>query len=254
LVQETDVQGENCMSADVFTDIMLKGSHEELIRILRVIKDFKDDKTKKARLHSIYIVDGAENINLNNISQQELRQYITHEGNGIEIKADGPYGVYKNLLDVGLFQTMAEAANRAYFKGESLFSRDDEEEQLRAEFIEGKLYIENFCIDVDVATEWNKKKLTKRWFGKLFGYKDDAICDRLYEAFLYCVFYELNHYSDFIDYCEEYGIYYEIEEDRFEAVIKELEQFNLCNLSNFGNIDDYATKVLVYDPIRKKYL
>ena len=111
------------MSADINTEITLKGTSEELAAFLKTIRAFSytgsdsedAEEEKCAYLEWVIIHVGEDSRELDDLSINDLKELIG--GGELSITAEGPYGKFGELSEVGLFEALAEAAPTAWFSG-----------------------------------------------------------------------------------------------------------------------------------------
>ena len=94
------------MSACIDTNITMKGSLEELLDMIKVLEDSK--YLSGHMIKKKYIKD---------ISEEELKKLIEDSNNEITIDMMGPYGIFEELSNTKVFETLADVSPNAYFMG-----------------------------------------------------------------------------------------------------------------------------------------
>ena len=94
------------MSACIDTNITMKGSLEELLDMIKVLEDSK--YLSGHMIKKKYIKD---------ISEEELKKLIEDSNNEITIYMMGPYGIFEELSNTKVFETLADVSPNAYFTG-----------------------------------------------------------------------------------------------------------------------------------------
>ena len=113
------------MSADLNTCISMQGTAEELLSMLHVLRVFETDNVAQYFCHHdcSYIEDvtistsGGKCINLKDSADEELASFVSGRKKKLQIQADGPWGIFYELGDVGLFEALADSAPTARFIG-----------------------------------------------------------------------------------------------------------------------------------------
>ena len=111
------------MSADLNTEINMKGTEEELFSLVKVIQSFENEKYERYNtkhdcgyLEFCRIIEGEADFSkilsngksLKELSDEEIHSLISDANGEISITAGGPYGVFSELAEVGLFEEMAQ--------------------------------------------------------------------------------------------------------------------------------------------------
>lgn len=114
------------MSADIKTAIVINGSPEELEAMLKALSFFETEmyeqykkKQRCAYIDKVRIWGSERKVYLNDLSDEKIRALVSKSENSLIIEAEGPYGYYSMLEEVGLFEYLAEAAPTAGFSGSS---------------------------------------------------------------------------------------------------------------------------------------
>lgn len=172
------------------------------------------------------------------------------------IEIGGPYGVFDDLSNVGLFEAMAEAAPNASFEGWSYGFMTGAEISLKANLSQEILYIENFnrpdeyCPDyVDTMVE----KISYSAFCEIAKINDDEFDEYNYYDFFCkiegCDLRKMK-FDKFMSYCESS----KLEEDDYPKFIKKMLGLGYMNKDqfdkHFDNSDEFIEKY-TYNPIKK---
>ena len=261
------------MSADLNTEITMKGTEEELFSLVKVIQSFENEKYEQYNtkhdcgyIEFCRIIEGEADFSktqsngksLEELSDEDIHSLISKANGEIRILASGPYGVFFNISEVELFQEMACAAPTAYFNGFSSGFVTGADVSLTGELKEGILYLSEYNMPDDAIPEIYadeiKKVLPRSEFCSLFKVNEDEFDDECYRDFImdtsYEGFPELD-YEVFLDYCDAS----EIDEEEYEKAIEILRSKKIIEMDDFrDNIDinEYSEHG-TYDPIKKKY-
>jgi hypothetical protein len=117
------------MAADFFINIEMRGSNDEVLEMLKVLRRYETEKHEQyVNSHDCEYIEGvriggarddsdSSGYDLEEMSDDELIEFI--EENGCEIYADasGPWGRFSFLDEIGLFIDMADTAPNAEFEG-----------------------------------------------------------------------------------------------------------------------------------------
>lgn len=102
------------MYAEFNTEITVRGASDELAALAEVLWE---SKNQPAGITLRKIKTNGENHDLFLASKEGFLSIISPAKSGFEIEADGPYGRFAFLDEVGLFKDLADAAPNAYFDG-----------------------------------------------------------------------------------------------------------------------------------------
>ena len=261
------------MSADLNTEITMKGTEEELFSLVKVIQSFENEKYERYKtkhdcgcLVFCMIIEGEADFSkilsngksLKELSDEEIQSLISNANGEISIKAGGPYGVFSELFEVGVFEELACAAPSAYFKGISSGFVTGADVSLTGELKEGILYLAEYNMPDEAIPELYADEIEKVLphpdFCSLFKVDEDEFDDECYRDFIkdtsYEGFPELD-YEVFLDYCESS----EIDEEEYEKAIEILRSKKIIEMEDFVDnldTDDYSEHG-TYDPVKKEY-
>ena len=114
-------------AADFNTGMTLRGTREELLAMLKVLKSYateKHDQYVKERncayLMSVFLArhqSAGLGQRIDMMTDEDMLDLIDECKNVIEVDASGPYGIFGFLSEVRLFLDLAEAAPHATFEG-----------------------------------------------------------------------------------------------------------------------------------------
>ena len=114
-------------AADFNTGVTLRGTREELLAMLKVLKSYATEKHEQyakerncAYLNSVYLAryqSAGLGQRINDMTDEDMLNLIDTCKNVIDVDASGPYGRFGFLSEVDLFREMAEAAPTASFEG-----------------------------------------------------------------------------------------------------------------------------------------
>lgn len=141
------------MSANIYTFITLKGNADELFSLLKALQTFESETQKEYRqnsdcgyIESAEIKIGSKRMQLEMLSDDQLRSLVSGKKKEITVNAEGPYGVFSELGGVGLFEALAKAVPTAYFKGCSSGFMTGAEVSLDGELKDGLLSLSSFYL------------------------------------------------------------------------------------------------------------
>ena len=255
------------MSADLNTEIKITGNSEELYSLIEVIRSFETEKVEQYRANHdcAYLemvrlsADGIEAY-LREFSEKELRSYITNANGEIRIVAGGPYGVFAQLGEVGLFEEMASTSPTAYFKGNMFGFVTGADVTLEGELIDGMLHLTEYYMPNEEMSELYieaiEKIMSRVNFCSIFkvdedDFDDDCYYDFISEAIGFDGFPDMD-YETFLNYCDAS----EIDKDEYETAIEKVRHLGLFDEESFEEEFDTAeySTYTTYDPISKKYV
>ncbi len=251
------------MTAYYETEIILSGTPEEVLEMIKILNDYLILPNK----HDAYFNDVKINGASLKIDEMSLDKVQSLLASGLEIKADGPYGKFWRIGEINVFRDMAIVAPNAHFTGSISGGDSYSESGLKCELSNGLLTIDEFHLDNeeqdDAWTDDFLNKLPFEEFIKLFRIEGDFDEDS-YRDFI-------NEFScDITDETIEYDFetFTSTLEDCFDSTttITESEYNELMNrlvtekgiksLHKFieedynGGEDEHS----VYDPVKKEYL
>lgn len=258
------------MSADFNTEITIKATKEDLIKLIKGLYDFKKHSKKVNKNNYAYlewIVVKCKNLSLYVGKDSTIKKFVTDCGEEINISASGPYGYFYELSEVKLFEYLAEIAPRAYFKGSINGFSGTADQNLQAELKDSRLYIEKSYLDQGDIEEdgahaqyvrFIKKELPYSKFCKLFKIDKEEFDEDEYNEVIYDMLlaYDSLHELDYETFTE-YDLS-DIEEDEFCVAMDKISNLKLLSFDEFmseGYFDEYCgTATIIYDPIKKEYL
>jgi hypothetical protein len=248
------------MSADISTDITIKGTHEDLLNVLNVIAEYTNDRKRRATLENFTIHNNTQKMFFSPCDKfEKITQFIGNTDE-ITVEAEGPYGNFGRLVGIGLFQSMAEASPDAYFSGEMRLEQNEVEETFTAELSKGKLSMSDYYIDDIVCCEWNKTQLPLPLACKLFKIDEGSMDDQKYWSLINSLFYGsdfggFDDFESFIDFCDENEIKTNLTEEEYFDTSISLRNLNLAKYMYYVDVDDgFCTNCSIYNPIDKKYI
>lgn len=253
------------MSADLNTCISMQGTAEELLSMLRVLRVFEtDNAVRYSDQHDCAYIDmvtisgasGRKDTNLEDVPDEELSALVSGAKKGLQIWASGPWGIFYELGDVGLFEALAHSAPTARFSGSINGFVTGARVSLRADFRDGKLYLSEFTMPYEVLpqlyTEDVEKRLPLAKFCRIFKIDRDEFDSDDYEALIDEEgFPDDIDFDTFTDLCE----CSEIDEEQYDAAIEKVVALGIIDYDTFcDSIDEdrYSVK-RVYDPVTKIY-
>ena len=141
------------MSADFNTSITVAGTAEEIVAILKVIKEYEEEKPKQyqeehncgyieyVRINKKMEFFGAGEKHLKNMSEEEIAAYIAALKGVLYVEAAGPYGAFGWLEEVDLFKDMADIAPTASFSGWMSGFDTGSDQTVKSELKDGLLHL-----------------------------------------------------------------------------------------------------------------
>ena len=258
------------MAADFNTEILMKGTKEELLAMAMVLKKYATEMHEQyikehncAYLESVYI-NGRNSVS--EITDDQLNEIIENSNGTINVEAMGPYGVFGLLEDVRLFADMAEASPNAYFEGLMSGFNPGGDQAQKGVLQNKKLHVytkypdDDFCDEGDDEEAYEeyikaiKKLLPYSKFVKLFKIDKDEFEKEEYEDFIYDQMIENEFpeidYEDFLD--AVYGCS-KIDEDSFYDITEELSESGVVCYEDFEADGDEWDEEDIYDPITKEW-
>lgn len=110
------------MSAELNTELKIQGTDEELLSMIKVLQSFATDNFKQyknnydcAYLDNVTMDTDDDIIFLEDATDEAVKKIISESDNELDLEISGPYGIFEDLDEVGLFEKLADAAPNAYF-------------------------------------------------------------------------------------------------------------------------------------------
>lgn len=229
------------MAADINTNIKLKGTKEEIMNIIKVIKDNK--------YLSGHTINGKY---IDNMLDNEIEGLIEKNNNEISIEADGPYGNYVTLPDTKIFESIADTSPNASFTGISKGFQGSSDVELTAELKDKKLHlIYTHTTDeygYNEYLDYVNELLPIEEFCELFKIDEEDLDEEDYEDFF------TSEYPDIINLkrFKEYFSYSNINESEFEEAQNKYEKLKIYDFNAFEQIKaEESAKEWIYNPIDK---
>lgn len=229
------------MSACIDTNITMKGSLEELLDMIKVLEDSK--YLSGHMIKKKYIKD---------ISEEELKKLIEDSNNEITIDMMGPYGIFEELSNTKVFETLADVSPNAYFMGTMEGFTGSSNVSLTGKLENKKLYLSysdtSSVGGYESYMKYLNKVFPKKKFCKLFKIDLDDLDEEDYEDFFTCEYLNMIDIDSFMDYFS----YSEIDEDEFIEAQKKFEKLNIYDYYSFETISAEENAIdWVYDPVNK---
>ena len=229
------------MSACIDTNITMKGSLEELLDMIKVLEDSK--YLSGHMIKKKYIKD---------ISEEELKKLIEDSNNEITIDMMGPYGIFEELSNTKVFETLADVSPNAYFMGTMEGFMGSSNVSLTGKLENKKLYLSysdtSSVGGYESYMKYLDKVFPKKKFCKLFKIDLDDLDEEDYEDFFTCEYLNMIDIDSFMDYFS----YSEIDEDEFIEAQKKFEKLNIYDYYSFETISAEENAIdWVYDPVNK---
>ena len=229
------------MSACIDTNITMKGSLEELLDMIKVLEDSK--YLSGHMIKKKYIKD---------ISEEELKKLIEDSNNEITIDMMGPYGIFEELSNTKVFETLADVSPNAYFMGTMEGFTGSSNVSLTGKLENKKLYLSysdtSSVGGYESYMKYLDKVFPKKKFCKLFKINLDDLDEEDYEDFFTCEYLNMIDIDSFMDYFS----YSEIDEDEFIEAQKKFEKLNIYDYYSFETISAEENAIdWVYDPVNK---
>ena len=141
------------MSADFNTFIHLKGTKEELCKMLQVVKTFEVNNYKQyVEKHDFAYIDSVQiaknkkffftdkSKRLSDLDNVELEEFLNTGKKEVFVSASGPWGIFGFLDEISLFDEIAEAAPNASFDANITGWNSGGDQDAEFELINGLLY------------------------------------------------------------------------------------------------------------------
>ena len=217
--EQTKRGGKNNMSASLTTIVTLRGTKEELIAMIRAIRDFADSSKKQYQesRNCGYIEPPFPN--MTDAAIEKLVGRLKE----ITLEMDGPYGAFEEPYQVPIFERIADAAPTASFTGETsgfvtgasigtdakfnngtlsvtaFYTADEDSDEEYLDYLLENLPLDTFCtlfkIDKDlleedaysdflmeqIAYEEITKETTREELADMLGIDEDAIDEKAFK-------------------------------------------------------------------------
>ncbi|MBR2743359.1 MAG: hypothetical protein IKD89_07195 [Clostridia bacterium] len=124
-------------AADFTTVITVKGTKEECLEVMKVLRHYANDRKKQYReKHDCWYLDVT-------IGDPEKEVDTCWKSGEMSLGLSGPYGVWYGLLedDCDLFQRIADTAPTCYFRGSISGFDPGSKQSLDAELKDGRLFL-----------------------------------------------------------------------------------------------------------------
>lgn len=232
------------MSAYCHVSIELKGTHDELACMIKVLTDYEnrsDVYIENVIVSNKPINPNKKNKVLSTLSQSALDKLL--KAPLLYVSADGPYGEYGWLEEVDLFMELAKSAPFAEFMGNIYGSLTGGKQYLQGELSAKHLIIRSsFEDDNEEAPylRYVKEKLPYEVFLELFKAEDcypeaydDWIEEFLADGFLYkCEYSDLGNVN--------------FEEEEFEVIVSKVKALSIKTEDEFEEAQEWDSET-VYD-------
>lgn len=147
------------MSADINTEITLRGKKKEFLAFIKVLRVFERDKLTNyqageecAYIEFVELDNGMDTVDLDDLTIAEIKELISEcEENEIKATMEGPYGRFGKLGETGLFEALSEAAPKASFEGSVTGYTTGAHVTLDASLSDGTLFLDESDTDLE---EW----------------------------------------------------------------------------------------------------
>ena len=240
------------MSAESNTSIVLKGTSEELLSMLKVLKTYDGVSVKGNGLR----VDIDE-------ADEKKMLFLSSGGKKIDVEAFSVF--YPGRDDI--FEKLAIAAPNAWFNGEIYAMVCGGDAILSGELRDGKLYLSRTVNQsmYEFYSIYLNKKLPYSKFCDIFNVKKGEFDTDSYSDFIMDAtedgFPAEIDYDTFIGLCDGS----KIDEDQFYGAIEEVSGLDILDYDSFcdtfyqvgpdgvGLEDDDLLEKRIFDPITKKY-
>lgn len=228
------------MSAELYLELAMKLTNEEFAKVFKVISKYVSQNDKKKKVYFL-------NMKVNGTPVKDVDPDSDSVSGEVGIRAEGPYGDFLRLTEVRFFRDLAKAAPDASFKGEISGNMTYVEVSQKAELKDGELHLYDYYLEDDMLPIEYEKKIKKLLpysrFCKLFkvdreDFEKNDYSDFITEAIGDEGFPNID-YDTFMDYCDSA----EIDEDKYESVIEQLQDLGLVDYDTFVesvNYDDYV--------------
>ncbi len=254
------------MSADLNTSIDMRGTTEELLSMLKVLRVFETEKREQYQknrncgyIESVKISGASGRISSARLSDQEMIDFLAEAGTELRVQAAGPWGAFHEPGEAGLFEALAEAAPNAYFDGMISGFITGADVSHSGTLTDCKLLLSNYYVADETFPELYvedvKKKLSYAKFCRLFKVDKEEFESDCYGDFLMDAmdegFPSDMDYDSFMDLCD----CSEIDEEQFEAAIEKTAELGIVDFETFRETfdEDAFCQTSIYDPVTKTY-
>ncbi len=246
-------------------ELTMSGSTDDIKKMMEVINLYTK-RDKREHYFDSVLVNG-KIIDLDNLTDEEVKKLCTKREKKVNITADGPLVGFFDIIEVDyFFRELAEVAPKAFFQGEINSYYTYGIQVLSCELRDGMLNISEYYEDEErkglVRDEYAKyivKKLPFEQFKKLFklsGEEDEEVyVDNLARYMDVC----FEDPWSFFDILQDEEFETELDRDEFVKVVE-----NKLKPLGIQPIDEYAcshgyekikgTNQYVYDPVTKEYI
>lgn len=245
------------MSADLNTYIKIRGTKEELLAMLKVIRLFATEKREQYNakrdcgyLEDVTVACEAAEEDLEEMTDEELAEFLERTDKELTVYAQGPWGCFYHPAEIGLFEEMADAAPNAAFEGGIDGFITGADVNCAAELKDGILYLSNFMIPDEAWGEVYRKDVKKKMsfakFCKLFCVDKEEMDHTEYEEFLMeaadCGFPDDLEYEEFLGLCPASGLE---DEEAYEDALNKVAALGIVDPETFReeiDTEEYAEK------------
>lgn len=249
------------MSADLNTFIEMRGTREELLEMLKVLRKFATEMREQYNYHRdcgyiewVSAEGGDGKVRLDDITDEALEEFLETSGTELKVDASGPWGSFYHPAETGLFEALADAAPNASFEGSIDGFVTGADVNCNAVLSDGVLHLSNFMIPDEawdeVYLKAMKKKLPFAKFCRIFKVDKEEMDSSEYEDFLLeasdCGFPDDLEYDEFMSMCPAS----QLEEDQYEEAREKVSGLGIVDMATFRediDTEEYAEKQ-VYRP------
>lgn len=228
------------MSAELFTEIKLKGNKDELKKAIDTVKSNKYLTNPKINQKFL------DTININ-----ELEAII--EQSNVTIKANGPYGRFVTILEPHINEILAHAVPTMSFETHIFGRTSSANVELFGKLENEKLY-QKYIESIEDNNSYAKyadyilKELPIKKFCKIFNIDIENIDEDTYIEFFTEEYSEYVEYETFIEYFEESNI----TKIEFEKALKCIIDLNIKDFLRFNEkLITETCKEWEFDPYKK---
>ena len=129
------------MTADLNTELVVRGTNSEIAAVLRVIRAYAM-KNGDIYLDSADLKTNMHKEDLRFLSDEQFEEILAEVEGSVKIRASGPYGRFGWIEDISLFEDLANAAPTVEFEGSIHGFASDVKQGANAELRNGILRIE----------------------------------------------------------------------------------------------------------------
>ena len=246
------------MGSYVLTKMYLKGEKKELNTVLKVLKDKSQDNYDKNGGWYFHLAE-VKNETFSKMLMEMSDEEIDAIEKEIYVSSMGPYGDYKELEEVNVFEIMAETAPSMYFEGSVKGNINGDIAAIEAKLENGKLWKRNYLErDGQVEEEYLgmvAEKFPFEKFCEVFELNAEDIDEDMYIDFV----------SDAIEpkgkiemIYEEFGIIYneiEVSKETFDEAIAAINDMEFISQTEYSHATESKrwAEPVIYDPVAKNY-